>query len=808
MNWKRLQEVSRPHYYSIALDDFFPNRIRNILRKTTSILAIASFFSSFIFSKYTDFSFDGLFFLFVFVYLLLFFLESFYRSRKYYGLKTQIKEGNLLQNLRVDYSLSQIIFNTDEIDVTKSIFYTNVGVLILLRLGITNEAIKDYLSNNKAPLISNFFEADEGFVGLFGYLKKIYEADNEFKKFLLVNSISEEEFLGTIKWIEKDFDSKLREERFWSRENLGRIPSIGTSWSYGESSELGKFGSKFESIVDINDLDIENGFRDREVKSLETILERRKGSNAIIVEDDKNIIRDVVGRLVKKIKLGITTPSLENKNVFYLDWNSLTSNFKNKGELESELIKLLNQSVTAGNVIIYIEDIAQFGASAKQYGINLPSFISEYLRGDNLHFIASSTKADFHFFVETNPGLLDSFERIIPDESLVDASINPMIEQVESLEDEYGVIFTFPAILSLAKLSDKNINYGEMPSKAILMMQEIAPWCRDKGFLIIKEKEVDLFMSEKTGISTGEIKETEAQKIKNLESIIHNRVIGQNEAVSSIVSAIRRSRSGITNPKRPISSFLFLGPTGVGKTEVAKALAESFFGDENKMIRLDMSEFNGFDALGRLIGDFAEEKSGVLSNKIRENPYSVLLLDEFEKSAPDVLDLFLQIIDEGLFSDVLGKQVLCRNLIIIATSNAGSDYIWNTVKENKNLVSEKDKIIDLIIKDKVFKPELVNRFDGVVLFHPLNNNELKEVAKLMLTKLKIRLKEREIDIDIKDDLLDYLIHKGINTKYGGREINRIIQNEIEDYVAKKVVSGEVSAGSKIIIGQNELINSI
>jgi ATP-dependent Clp protease ATP-binding subunit ClpA len=255
-----------------------------------------------------------------------------------------------------------------------------------------------------------------------------------------------------------------------------------------------------------------------------------------------------------------------------------------------------------------------------------------------------------------------------------------------------------------------------------------------------------------------------------------------------------------------LASFLFVGPTGVGKTEVSKALAESFFGDEKKMIRFDMSEYNGPGATLQLIGDFAANKSGLLASRVRDNPYSVLLLDEFEKAAPDVLDLFLQILDEGAFTDALGRQVMCRNLIIIATSNAGSSLIWDTIKSGKNLAESKDLIINSIIKDKIFRPELLNRFDGVILFHPLQNKELEDIARLELGKLAERLKGQDIEFVINEEVINFLVEKGSDPEFGGRSINRAIQNDIENLVAKKIVSGEAKPGSKIEITSTELRN--
>ena len=717
----------------------------------------------------------------------------------------RINESLLDKTKNIDYALSSILFVTDEINVTSALFESKIGAEVLVRSGIHPDNFKNFLYSEKSPIMSSSLNLAGDFVDLTFYLNALYDADKSLENFLSQNSINKKEFVGAAAWVSSMEEQRLRKERFWSRENLGAIPSIGTSWSYGVATDLGKFGIPFEKLTNISSLDVENGYRGKEVTALEGILERREEANAIIIDDDEAIARDIIGRFLKRIGLGISPPSIEHKNVIELDWNALTASYKNKGELESELLKILNQSVSAGNVILYVRDLSGFISSVKALGINLPSLISPYLASKDLQVIASATNADFHFFIEQSPALLERFERIIPDPAGADASIDILLEQAPSLEGQYGFYFSFPSILAIAEAADRFVTYGEMPGKALDMMTEIAPWAAGKKIFVLKENDVSVFVSEKTGIVTGAVKEKEAIKIEHLEELLHKRVVGQDEAVNGIADAVRRARSGINNPKRPLASFLFIGPTGVGKTEVSKALAESFFGDEKNMIRFDMSEYNGPDALSRLIGDFATDKSGLLASKIRDNPYSVLLLDEFEKAAPDILDLFLQILDEGVFTDALGRQVGCRNLIIIATSNAGSSLIWETIRSGKNLAESKDLIINSIIKDKIFRPELLNRFDGVILFHPLQNKELEDIAKLELGKLAKRLKEQNIELVINDETINFLVEKGSDPQFGGRSINRAIQNNIENIIAKKIVSGQAKPGSKIEIKREELM---
>jgi len=789
MNFRKLQEISRPHFYCLTLDKFFPKLLRGVLRKAAAFGAIISFVLSFDSLPLYFSVADGMFFLFVFVYLSLSFLEFFYRS---------------MRGENFDFTLSSLLFITDEIDASRALLESKLGIEIFLRSGIRQDQVKNFVHSSRAPLIASSLNFDSENVDLYHYVNTLYDTDKSLQSFLSQNSINKEEFLGAVSWVMNIKERKLREDRFWSRENLGAIPSIGTSWAYGVSVDLGKYGVPFERSVNISVLDIENGYRDREVVALEGVLERREEANAIIIDDDDKVCRDVVGRLLKKIKLGVSSPNLEHKNIIELTWTNLLATYKTKGELESELLTILNQAVYAGNVILYISDLSGFATSAKNIGVNLASLLSPYLASRSLQVVAGATNTDFHFFIESSPTLLERFERIIPDKAGVESSINPLLEQATLLERQYGAIFSYPSILTLANGADRAVTYGEMPGKALDLLSEIAPYAKARNIDLLTENDINIFISEKTGVAQGPLKEKEAEKIEHLEELLHKRVIGQNEAVEGIASAIRRSRSGVGNPKRPLSSFLFLGPTGVGKTEVSKSLAESFFGDENKMLRFDMSEYSGPDALSRLIGDFTSNKNGLLANRLRDNPYSVLLLDEFEKAAGDVLDLFLQILDEGVFTDALGKQVGCRNYIIIATSNAGSSLIWETVKLGKNLEGEKDNILDQIIKEKIFRPELLNRFDGVILFHPLQNTELTSIARLGLEKLVKRLKEQSIELVINDDIVNFLVEKGSDPQFGGRSINRAIQNKIEDLVARKIVSGEVGPGGRIEILGSEL----
>jgi ATP-dependent Clp protease ATP-binding subunit ClpA len=326
---------------------------------------------------------------------------------------------------------------------------------------------------------------------------------------------------------------------------------------------------------------------------------------------------------------------------------------------------------------------------------------------------------------------------------------------------------------------------------------------------LITEKNIQNTLTKKTGVPVGDIGSEEKQRLLNLENILHQRVIGQEDAILEISNAMRRARAGVKTSQKPIGSFLFLGPTGVGKTETAKALAEAYFGSEDKIIRFDMSEFQNINSLNRFLGAPAgtpnAEAGGEITNAIKDNPFSLILFDEIEKAHPNILNLFLQVLDEGWLTDSLGRKVKFSNAIIIATSNAGAEYIRQKIKEGIDITKLKNELIEYLQQEKLFRPEFINRFTGVISFKPLTKDEVLKITELMLKSLKKNiLKEKDINISIEAEAMTYLAELGFDPVLGARPIKRTIQDKIENLIAKKILNNEISKGSTLNISLQDI----
>lgn len=722
-------------------------------------------------------------------------LTFFYHNSYYFrGLNSLI--GLEEESIAVaTYDVAEAVLRREE-DVTFAFCTSTFGSIALLRTGIAPEKIDAFLRSPRQQITAGMVMLPEDEIfSLIGLGKYLLAHDIAFKNMLQKAAISENIFLGALRWVVGSYHQEKRRARWWSKDNLSRTTGVGREWSYGTAYLLEKFSRDIRTSAVFSTLSFNTTFAEEKVREIESALARNKASNVLIIGEAGVGKIDLIMAVAQRMSLGQSLDAIAGKQMIVLDTARLFAVTRDKQELELTLIQLLDEALRAGNIIIVIENLSSFVREAEALGVFIPELLDPYLALPQLQIIATETPGEYHSKLEQLGGFARRFAEILIDSS--DLSATTRLLQNIALQNEarYQTIFTYAALRAITTAADRYIVEGVMPDKAIELLVDIATKAHQTKTGIVTEDFVYEAISEKTGIPTGPVQDSERDLLLHLEDRLHQQVIGQNQALNAISRTMRRARAGIQAADKPIGSFLFLGPTGVGKTETAKALAKVFFGGEDKMQRLDMSEYSGEDALERLIGN--DEQTGALPNLLREHPYCVLLLDEFEKAAQPVHDVFLQILDEGIFTDARGMKINARNSIIIATSNAGSQLILRTVQQRKELTTLTQEIIDHIVREGIYRPELINRFDSTIIFEPLTIEEQTEVASLLLGSLYTRIKDRGYEIVVDEDLLTVLVEKGYHPEFGARPMQRVLQDVIEEKVAQKIIAGEVQKGDQI-----------
>jgi ATP-dependent Clp protease ATP-binding subunit ClpA len=625
----------------------------------------------------------------------------------------------------------------------------------------------------------------------------LFDDNADFAKLLSSKGLKKGDWLNIVEWVADGIGAEELSLRWWRRENLDRLGSIGRGWSFGGTYTLDLYARDLLEAPESNFSSYEIFFRDKEVRQIESVLSRSNEMNVLLIGMTGPVRMDVLWTFVKEVKNNLILPVLEHKRILLFNTSLFVSAFKERSAFENQIINVFNEAVKAGDIILVIDDFAGFLTEALSLQSNVFSILDQYFSSSSLQVIAMVDTDKFHHLIETRPDIMSRFEKVQIEDLTEDQVVMTLIEEIDHIEKRYPIKFTYQALFTIVKSAESYFSEGALSEKAKDLLTELIPWALKQKKYLLSDKEVEDYVRAKTNIPIGEITPAEKTKLMNLEQDLAARVIGQDQAVKAVAGAMMRSRAGTRNTNRPIGSFLFLGPTGVGKTETAKALAATYFGDETKLMRLDMTEYQAADSMNRLIGSFADNKPGVLTSMIRQNQFGVLLLDEFEKTNTEVLNLFLQILDEGKFADMEGKPVNARNIIFIATSNAGADKIWELVGQGDDPVAHRDELINDIVSSGIFKPELLNRFDEVVIFHPLVPDVLKSVSALMLKKLAERLQYKGIELIVNDYLINLVSSEGANKIFGARPMNRYIQENIEQAIAGKIVAGEVKAGSRV-----------
>lgn len=739
-------------------------------------------------------------------WIVMFSLEAFFRS--FYFKEREDATINGRDRIPEDmfsFSVLRILLSVRGDDITGAFVVSPVGREILYRAGVRDEGLESFFSNRQNVIVYPFPPVSmTGVFSLIDLSGYIFEHDNAFADFLFSQGVQKDDLLGATLWVAGRKQRAKQAKRWWVAENLERVGSIGADWAYGQAYILKRYAQELnghEKGASFNALSEKGVGYLRQMKDL---LSRERESNVLLVGNPGEGEMDIVYAFARELRSGEAPAQLAGKRPMLFDGAMLVSNTKNKGEFETTLIRILNDTTVAGNIILIFRNFPAFILSARQIGSDVMSFMDPFFASSGVQVIAITDKDNYHQLLEQDPTIKQRFERIIVERPEDNEMVEVLQKVADELEVRSGVLFTYGCLRETVKAVYDHFSDPVMPDKAIDILIELPAHVIRKHKRLVEKEDVYEIVGEKTGVPLGAIGSAEKDALLGLEEELHKRVVGQEEAVRVVSNAMRRSRAGVRNTKRPIGSFLFVGPTGVGKTETAKALAQIFFGDENKMTRLDMSEFNGEDAVARLIGSFDAGKVGVLPKALSEHPYGVVLLDEFEKSSKDVHDLFLQILDEGFFSDVRGKRVNARDVIFIATSNAGSPLIFKRMEEGADMNLVQKEVINYIISEQIFKPEFLNRFDAVVLFHPLGLSHIQQISKLMLDKLKTRLRGHGLDLNVTDELADHVAHQGLDPVFGARPMNRYIQEHVEQVVAEKLIRGDIKEGSRFTLAPEDL----
>lgn len=610
--------------------------------------------------------------------------------------------------------------------------------------------------------------------------------------------------------------------------------------------------------------------REDEIERVIEILMRRKKNNPAIIGDPGVGKTSIVEGLAQRIVAGDVPDLLKGRRIVSLDLASIIAGTKYRGEFEERMKKILKEvSRTQSSVILFIDEFHNIvGAGAAEGAIDASNILKPSLTNGEIQVIGATTLKEYRRYIEKDGALERRFQPVFVKEPSIEESIEILNGLRERYERFHGVKITDEAITGAVNLSIKYINDRFLPDKAIDLIDEASARVKlhlsksseikemEKNLKSVKERkfqairEKKLFEADKmreeernilnklksslsqsndeipeltqnhirkvvslwTGIPVEKLVSDEKRKLVNMESELHRRIVGQEEAVKTVSRAIRRARSGLKNPNKPIGNFLFLGPTGVGKTELAKTLAEFLFGSENALIRFDMSEYMEKFAVSRLIGSppgyVGYEEGGQLTETVRRKPYSVILFDEIEKAHPDIFDLLLQIMDEGRLTDSQGHTVDFKNTVIILTSNFGTGLLKDkamgfALGEKEASFEDKKRKLLASLKE-IFKPEFLNRLDDIIVFSPLTLKEMEEIVDIIMRKIERNISESNITIKLTNPAKEYLARKGYDSDFGARPLNRLIEKEIEDPIAVKILEGELKEGDVVIVDYNPI----
>ncbi len=585
-------------------------------------------------------------------------------------------------------------------------------------------------------------------------------------------------------------------ELFESDKKPRRTGGIARDWSFGYTPLLSRFGDNIsEQMGQGGPLTVGINSHTQAVDQLIETFSRGGRQNAVLVGKDgvgkTTIIHSFAGRLLNAS--GDIAPELKFRQVVMLDPSALIAAAPGRGELEDVVMRILSEAYSAKNIIICLDN-AQLFFEEGVGAVDLTNVLQPILDAGNLRMILSMDEQRYLQISRRNPSLSNALNRINIAPATQAETMQVLTRQIIFTEFRQKVTYMYQALSEAYRLSERYIHDLDMPGRAMKLAEAAASY-HEAGLVTVNsvQQAIEKTMDVKVSVaSDGDDRE----RLLNMEELIHKRMVNQSHAVGVVSDALRRARAGVRNQNRPIGTFLFLGPTGVGKTELSKALADVYFGGEGKLIRLDLNEYVQAGDVSRLIADGADDPHS-LTAQVMKQPFSVVLLDEIEKAAPEVLATLLQLLDEGILRDVKNREVSFRDAIIVATSNAGADRIREYIDRGYSMDQFEQQLTDELISSGQFRPEFLNRFDEIVVFRPFTPSELVQVLDMMLAEVNKTLEPQKIKVIVDDDAKQFLVKKGYDPRLGARPMRRVVQKAVENTVAKQLLAGGVEAGDTL-----------
>ena len=677
------------------------------------------------------------------------------------------------------------------------VFYDMQNRLSLEKNTHTDTWLKKIIYESFLIALRNEFEkVDE--LALF-----IFMCRDPLKHLLLNIDIQEQEIDALEAWVKNYFIKEKYKKIFTQRAGLKPVSTLNRGYTTRYSPNLEKYSQDYTAEVARGNYLFSIG-RENEMQKMFSFLQEGDRSATLVIGEPGVGKTTFLKSIALKMVVEDVPKVLQDKRLVNFDFMKAYAMSSNIENFKTIIEKVFEEINLTGNIILVLEDFHQLVNARSQFSTEIIGLVIRAIDNYKIRIIATTNQEGYAKHIENNKALVSLFNLLYIEEPSDSIAVQILFDEMEKFEKRYQVKVEFEALTKAVELSHKFDFDRVLPDKALELIEETCSTASLKGLMYISEHDVEDIVSKKVGVNVGQISAVEQKTLLNLEDKIHNRIVDQEQAIDAVASALRRSRAGLTSEKKPIASFLFFGPTGVGKTELAKAIAAEYYGDEKLMIRLDMSEYQEAENLKRLIGESDNEEfsGGYLTEAVRKKPFSLILLDEIEKANDQVLDLFLQVLDDGHLTDGLGRKVSFNNTIIIMTSNACSDVIADLISQGKKYLDVNKVVLPQL--RTVFRVEFLNRFDKVIMFKPLLPLELLQVTKLLMEQEKDTLKEKGIELLYTEQVLKDLINVGYNPVYGAREMRRVIQDSVEDKIAKLIIEKNLASGQ--IVKLNSLEN--